>query len=285
MATAASRRSISFARSRLALAAAVLLGAVALVAAIAFVLVDRGSEERDAVADYIEDANEAQQSLAVALGSINRSYAELDLDPRRSEAQARELAESTVAIERARARVAALEVPDDARELHRRLLRLLSLEAAFARDLTRLVEHLPALSAAGVSLAAATRDLARDLRATRTAEAQAAVFARFTGRLSSARATLADTRAPVLVRELQADELARLDRLTSLGRRIRAALLAGEARQLATLLDRLVAESGRGAGNDANTRFVRAYNRRLQAIREQEAAVRGERARLDRELS
>jgi hypothetical protein len=283
MATAASRLSSSRAKARLALwliAAAVLAALV-----VGYLVVDRGgNSRRDAVAAYIERANEVQQGLATRIGTINTAYAQLRLDPKAAARQAPKLADAQRAIGSSRARLAAVSPPTDARVLHERLLRLLELEQSLAADVTDLARHLGVVTTGMRSLALATAQLSKDLQEGATPAEQAAAFRRYSSRLGTESTRLSKLRTPVLLASARRDDVARLARVAKTGDELGAAISAGNGSDVDRLLARLEREVRAAAAIPGGRLFVTAYNRRVRAVAAARVAVETEFRRLDRDL-
>lgn len=284
MATAASRLSSSRAKARLALW--LIAGAVLAALVVGYLVVDRGggNERRSAVAAYVKRANEVQGGLLTRLGAINTAYARLRLDPKSAAAQAPELASAERSIATARARLTALDPPADARVLHQRLVRLLTLEQELARDVTALARHLSLITAGRQQLAAATAQLSKELQASRSAAAQAAAFDRYSARLDTATAQLAKGPVPVLLRGSRRDDVVRLRRLSAIADDLGAAISRGDRAAVSSLLGRLEQGVREAAAVPGGRIFVTAYNKRVKAIGAARTAVATELSRLDREL-
>lgn len=281
MATAASRLSSSRARARLALwlVVALLLAAVA----VGYLVVDRGSPRRDAVAAYIEQANDVQSGLLTRLGSINTAYARLRLDPKTAAAQAPTLAQAERTIASARRRLAAVEPPPDARVLHARLLRLLALERSLAADVTDLARHLGLITTGMQELAAATARLSRELQQGTSTAAQARAFDGYSTRLDAAAARVSKTTVPVLLASSRGDDVARLNRISTVADDLGRAIKAGNVADVRSLLRRLQREVRAAAGASGRS-FVTVYNQRVRRIGAARVAVETELRRLGREL-
>jgi hypothetical protein len=282
MATAASRLSSSRARGRLALWLVAALVLAALV--VGYLVVDRGNGRRDAVAAYIVQANTAQRSLLTRLGAINTAYAKLRLDPKAAAAQAPVLADARRTIAGARSQLAALQPPPEARVLHRRLLRLLTLEDAFARDVTDLARRLSDVAAAQRELALATSALSDDLRDSSSATVQARAFDRYSARLAAASARLSRQSTPVLLAVAKRESVTRLRRLAAVADGLGAAIGAQQPARVTSLLRQLEREVRAAASASGGSLLVSTYNRRVRSIAAQRSAVATELRRLDRDL-
>ena len=283
MATAASRLSSSRAKARLALW--LIAGAVLAALVVGYLVVDRGGDDkRAAVASYIERANVVQRGLLTRLGAINTAYARLRLDPKSASAQAPELADAERSIASARARLAALEPPPDARVLHRRLVTLLTLEQALARDVTSLARHLSLITAGRQELATATALLSKELQASTSGAAQATTFERYSARLDAATARLSKASIPVLLRGARRDDVVRLRRLSATADDLGRAIGRGDKAAVSSLLGQLERQVREAAAVPGGRILVAAYNKRVKAIAVARTAVATELNRLDREL-
>jgi hypothetical protein len=283
MLTAASRRSGSWGRA--ALAAAALLAAVA--AAAAFLLLQgdddasRLEERRAAVAGYITSVNMAQQELAVAVERVGRTYNQLDLKPEAAPRQLAAAEEAEATLEQLRARLAALPAPVEATALRAKLLRLVDLQLALAREVTGLVRFLPAQAAAGRELVAVTNRLRQALAVSATPAAQRTAFERYRRELRAVVSGLEHAAAPAVLATSRRRELTRLRSLGTQAGAIADALERQEADELQAALDAFVRTSTSTGTTAAQRQAVLAFNRRSREIGRQARAVATERARLD----
>jgi hypothetical protein len=281
---AASRRFSSSARALwvvAGVAAALLLAALGAEA----VLRDGGDDERAEVADYIAGVNRIQGGMAGELTRVNRAYAGFRAAATQPTRQISELRDAERTLGVLAQQVRALHVPEDAERLHKELLRLLSLQADFARELTQLAEYLPRLSDAQRELAPAGARVQRELTAATTPAGQARAFGRYAATLDHVATSLERLSAPPVLEPARRAEIARLSELAKLSAKLRRAIDAQQAeavRRLSGDISRVAA--ARGASR-AERDAVVAYNDRLKAIGAQRRAVERERIRLNRELA
>lgn len=283
METAASRLSSFWARA--ALAGVVL----ALVAGVALVLLqDDGDDEtqarRDAVAAYIVEVNQTQQTLIVELERVSRAYRELDLKGDPTPAELEQVDHVEVTLKQLRSRFTALNVPVEAKKLHLELLHLVDLQAAFAHEMAAMIRFLPIQARANRQLGAATAKLRGALVRKATVATQRAGFAEYRATLSAVVVRLEQAEAPPVLEPARTSEIARLTRLSSLAKELADALGKQEADKIDRLSRQFVQTSGTTGATRAERNAVIAFNRRLAAIGKQRTNVNAERNRIDLEL-
>lgn len=243
---------------------------------------DDTAERRAAITQYIAGVNMTQQELVVELVAVNDSYRDLRLTPAALPKQIERLERAEATLASLRAEVDRLEPPPEARTLHRELVALLDLQVAFAAEVAGMATYLLAEVAEQRKVAAATRSLSKALTDAGTAEGQKAAFGRYARALEGAVATLEEASAPAVLEPSRTGELARLERLVSLSRKLGASLSGGEARKVDDLFRRFAQTTADTGTTKAERQAVVAFNRRLRAIADQRAKVTQERARLDR---
>ena len=277
-----SRPSISWAKG-LWLAAAALAVAVAAGVLVSIVRGDDGGPRGD-VAAYIEQVNAEQEGLALGLARVNRVYQQFGRGKGGLAEDVPDLAASRRTLVLVRDRVRAIEPPPEAEELQRRIVRLLTAQAALAGEVTQLARYAPQLVEASQDVAAATERLRRGLAAGKTATAQQAAFARYAEDLDPVVQALAGARAPASLEGARLVEVARLRGLAALAETLRAALERGDATGVDDAARRLaVVSAGVGVAR-AQRQGALAYNRELRRLNDLRAAVAAEIARLQREL-
>jgi hypothetical protein len=283
--TAASRRFSSSASKKLAGALGVVVLCLAGAATYAFTREDDDADERRAaLTAYVAEVNMAQQELAVELVAVNEAYRGLRLEPRALPRQLERLDDATATLAALRGRVGGLTPPADGRTLHRELLSLLDLQAAFGGDVAGLARYLAVEVEEQRAVARATQALTRDLSDARTAAAQQAAFRRYAGALDDASATLERATAPAVIEPSRLGELDRLERLRTLARELAAALRDAEPREVDLLFRRFAQATADTGTTKAERDAVVAFNRRLREIADQRNAVLEERARLDQAI-
>ena len=246
---------------------------------------DGPSEERQAVTAYIVEVNTTQQALVVELERLRATYAGLKLTGDPPPGQRAKVDRGVRTLVRIKEELSALRPPLEARALHAELLGLLDMQIAFAGEIATMVRYLPLQAATGRALAAATRTLRAGLRGAGTGAAQQQIFLRYAAAAGAAREQLADAEAPAVLQPAQRGEVARLERLASLARRIAAALKAQRAADVDRLFAAFARTSAAVGTTTAERRAVIAFNRRLRAIGKQRTAVELERRQLATRLS
>ena len=281
---AASRRSNSSAKALWIVAG--VLAALSLAVLGAGVLLRDGEDgERDEVARYIVGVNRIQGGFASELTRVNQAYASFRVTPAALARQVAALRDAEQTLEVVTQQIKGLEVPDGAARLHDELLRLVALQSAFARELTKLAEYLPRLSDAERDLAPAGERVRRELAAATTPAGQARAFGHYAATLDRVAKSLERLSAPQVLEPARRAEIERLRGLAMLSSELKTAI----DEQRAPAIRRLSADISRTTAVRGATRAERdaviAYNDRLKAIEAQQSAVERERRRLDRELA
>jgi hypothetical protein len=244
-----------------------------------------GDDPRARVDVYVRSANTVEHRFAPEFKRANDAYAAYargELRPRRAES---DLTRAAVAIQDARSGIAALRPPAEARRLHDLLLRYLDMNLTFARETTRLATYSPGAGRALAPLDRANRDLSRRLAGEGDPDRQAAALQAFTRALEGMLRELRALEAPAVLGPTHRDQVRRLASTRSLAERLRRALIAQDAQEVARLLERFRANAAeRGAGHRLAALGIRRYNRRYQALIEAYQDVQRELARLDRAL-
>jgi hypothetical protein len=259
---------------------------LALAAGIAVVLLRDGGDadtqaRRDAVAAYIVEVNQTQQTLIIELERVSRAYRELDLkgDPTPAELNQVDHVERT--LKQLRSRFTSLHVPVEARKLHLELLQLVDLQAAFAHEMAAMVRFLPMQAREHRKLAGATAKLRGALVKKATASTQRTAFEEYRATLGAVVLRLEQAEAPPVLEPARTGDIARLTRLGSLAEEIADALGKQQADRIDRLSRQFVQTSGTTGATRAERNAVIAFNRRLAEIGKQRAAVNAERNRVD----
>jgi hypothetical protein len=244
-------------------------------------------DRRDAVADYIDDANAIQRELRVPIAGAARVYADFSSgDADLVEVQPR-LARSRRLFRRLERRLERLHPPPDARRLHSLLLGLVGAQAEIARDIERVAGFVPRFEQHRNPLRSAERRLRAALAANRRADSDAAALDRYGRDVGAVLRGLAALQPPPVV---AAAHQAQVDTLTKVRRGAAAlakAIRDGNVELLPTRFQQLAA-AARGSQSLAAQRShiaaVKLYNRRVSALTGLERAVNRERSRLQRTL-
>jgi hypothetical protein len=280
MATAASRLSSSSGRAFAATlgGVALLLAVVALVA-----LLTREDSARPEVSQYIASVNRLERDQRRELTRLDASYRRVLQKPATIAGEAENLARAERTMATLSRRVGTLQPPPEAQALHRRLVRLLTLQATLAADVADLARYLPRLAAEERRLSVAMTGLRKDLAGAEGAEQEAA-FARFATRLEPIAKRVSTLEPPRVLEPAQRRQARRIQRLGELSRGLSRALATDrleDARRIFLELSAITRTSGATA---AERNAVIAHNRRLEQVAAAQLAVQEEYNRLDRSL-
>jgi hypothetical protein len=245
-----------------------------------------GASSRDEVEGYLKEVGQVQQRSKPALARANRAYVRFLRGKLRARSAPVALAAAERSIRAARADVAKLAPPADARKLHRLLLGVYDANARLARETTLLGRYSPARVRVLRPLGRVNRALARELPRAGGPGGQAEVLGRYGDAVGRMVARLRRLRPPPVAASAHRALVARLNSIGSLARRLRAAVRERDAKRVARLLVRFrKLTTGRSGTEAISARAVAAYTRRRQAIGHRVAAMNRELARLDRRLS
>lgn len=243
------------------------------------------SSPRDQVTAYVEDANAVQQEYAPAFEEANLAYRDFASQALGGREAVRELAAARGAVTEARAAVAELEAPAEARVLHSRLVRLFDMNVEFADQTALLAEYQTASARALGGLGEADRRLRRDLRGEPDPDRQAAALARYARGVSRSIERLEGLDVPQVLGPSHADQVRSLSRTRRLATELEAALRAQDAEDVARLL-----KAFRTRGKPSRARkllarqAIRGYNRRYKQLSDAYADVSRAHAELERSL-
>jgi hypothetical protein len=245
-----------------------------------------GQSAHDRVQGYVRDANAVEQASAPAFRRAQATYVAFARGALPASGAAAQLAGAEDTIRAARGRLARLDPPPEARELHRRLLAVYDMNISLADETTRLAAYSPAAAAALGPLAQANKRLSRELRVAAGKPAQQQALARYAAALGGVLASLRRLRPPALLAAAHRTQVARLDSARSLALRLARAIGSGDARRTASLLVRFRSVGARSSAGSVSLSpaALRAYGRRYQAIATAETSLRREEARLRAKL-
>jgi len=261
---------------------------LALLVGAALVLLRGGEDEtqarRDAVAEYIVEVNQTQQTLIIELTSISRAYRDLELKEKPVPGQLEKVEAAERKLRNLRARLAKVSTPDEARKLRAELLRLVDLQSELAHEVSGMVRYIPLQAAENRSYAAATRKLRDGLQGAKDGAAQRKVFATYRAAVLASAGRLERASAPAVLQPSRMEEIARLERLAGLAHELDRALEAERVEDVNRLFPRLVQTSASAGTTPAERKAVIAFNRRVRGITAQRSVVNAERTKLDLEL-
>jgi hypothetical protein len=290
MRTAASLRSSFFAnRVRAALWIAASLGAIALVVAVLIGFHSShpkrvGETRRTAVARYIVRVGRIQIAMAAKVRAVDKSYRLFAKQPQTMAQRVPQYRRSERTLADLRDRLKLVPPPRDARKLRRLLLELADQNIAVAHSVTTLAAYLPALARAQAPLGTAVPTLQAQVRAAKTAHAQAIAFDTYAATTSAVAARVAGIRAPSFFVRARNAETAQLRRLSRLASGIADALRQKQLQQARNLSAQLGQAQAQTAVVQAQHDAAVAYNARLEAISRTAKAIELERRRLERRV-
>ena len=259
--------------------------AVLPLAAVAAIAAGCGESDRDRVESYLKEANGIQRRAVPAFKRSNdvyRRFATNKLAPSRAAAQ---LAGAERSIRITRARLARLDPPAEAQELHRRLVRVYDLNARLARETTQLGRYLPAATVALRPIRRINRRLAADLKGAQDPARQSRALGRFADSLRRPIVRLRRLRPPPVLRATDRARVRRLAATRSLAYRLQKAIEGRDSKRVARLLLRFRRVTGAGGAEAPfSGPALKAYNERYLAISRAAGAVQQERVRVERSL-
>ena len=265
------------------------LGVMAVLAASAVLLAACGGADRDEqradVNRYIEQENAVLRSAQADFRALNEAYRKFSKGQLEPHKAIEDLAAAERTIRGARADVAKLQPPADARALHDKVLHYLDVNVFLADETAKLAGYMPASAAALEPLAQVNKSLQSGLADADTATAQAEALERFAGALERMLGKLRKLVVPQVLRSAHTDQVERLTTTRKLALELREALLDQDAEAVARLLKRFRRNN---AGGGRRGRLAGAaldhYTRRIRELDEAYAAVSREQQRLDEAL-
>ena len=236
------------------------------------------------VAAYIVRVGRIQAAMATKIRTVDTAYKQFAKQPKSVSARVKQYREAqrTLAVLRDQLRFAV--APPDARPLKKLLVQLANENVAFAGIVTDLSSYLPALSRVQQPLATAVLALRSDVKASKTAHAQADAFDAYAASTTKIARDVASLRAPALCAKARDAEAAQLRKLSSLAAGIAGALREKQVRKAQDLVGALAREQGRSSVARAQRAAAIAYNSRLSAISRTAKAIERERVRLERKV-
>jgi hypothetical protein len=290
MRTAASLRSSFFAnRLRAALWIAASLGAIAFVALVLIGFHSSkpkqvGETRRAAVARYIVRVGKIQVAMAAKVRAVDKSYRLFAKQPQTMGERVPQYRRAELTLADLRDRLRVVPPPPDARKLRRLLLELADENIGVAHAVAGLAAYLPALARAQAPLATAVPTLQSQVRAAKTAHAQATAFDAYAATTNDVAARVSKVASPAFFVQARNAEAAQLRRLSQLASGIADALRHKQLQQARDLSAKLGREQAQTAVVRAQHDAALAYNARLSAIAATAKAIERERRRLERRV-
>lgn len=243
-----------------------------------------GDARQEAVEDYIERANQAQEQFEPgvrAAQSAIRSFAAGRAGPQLAE----RLRRAATTMRSARATLAAVEPPSEARSLHALLLELLDLQAGLSLELSLAARYLPAAVEAIAPTDLAGAELARVLRQAGSGEEQAAALAAYADEVEGTLAGFDRLAPPPVLGPWHGAQVDRLRASGNLAAGLAAAIEQGDRAAIDRALKAFVDESpDAAAAQRAQEEAVEAFNRRLEQQQELLGTIFREQLELAEEL-
>ncbi len=240
-----------------------------------------------AVDAYLNSVSSTQRTLSFELGQINQEYRGFSLKGDLAK-RTPKLLEAERAIRDVRVHISALHPPPDAVGLHRRLLQLFALDAAFAHEVTEMSVYLPELARTLALLRPEDVRLRASMRNAKKASEQGQALARYAASLEPVLVRLRALRPPPVFVPTQQAQLARLTTLRGLSLELGAAIAQSDRNRVNALVTRYLTVQGAGAQvalMRAQAVAIKAYNRRLLRISDAQADLLRERGRIERMLN
>jgi hypothetical protein len=237
-------------------------------------------KRRDAVNDYLDRIERVQQRYAPSFALANEAYRDFSKG-KVGKRQLERLKGAEVSILAARNAVQAVQPPEDARKLHRDLVRLYDLNAQLGLEVITLQQFLPGVRKTLSGLARVNARYRNNLATTTSSGEQAAALDGYAAAIAGVNRELSRVPAPTALRPWQRSQVARLRQIAETGTTLAAALRAGDRAAVDALIKRfrfLLAHQPNvtQAQHDA----VKAYDDRLIGLTKLQGSIAAERQRL-----
>jgi hypothetical protein len=243
-----------------------------------------GDDEREGVQRYIARANSVQERYAPQFHEANDAYARFAKGELSSMRADGELTAAENALRDAKSQLARIKPPPSATELHRRLLRLVGMNADFAAESTALARYLPAARKELRRVGRIGNQLRSRLQDADTPEAQAAALDRYARAIDRRYDALYQLEPPPILVATHQAQLGRMSASSRLARRLRRASEARDSGRVARLLLEFRALSRQSDSGQLTRRALREYETRYRAINSAAAALRREQSQLEQRL-
>ena len=243
----------------------------------------QGHARRDAVEDFIHQANDAQTDANPAFTAANKAYVAFSKGKLPSAVARRDLARAEQSMRSMRDRIAAIRAPADARELKRRIVALFDADAALAHEATLLATFVPAAQSASQPLSGLGRGLGTGLKRAKTPAAQEKALRRYASGLEAVIGRMQRLHPPPLLLDRHHAQIEHLRSVRRLALQLVGALKAQNSKRVASLLLRFRRLSAQQT-SAVDPSSLRAYNGRFRGVQQAEQAVQRERSRLKKVL-
>lgn len=245
-----------------------------------------GNARRHRVVTYINAVNAIQHDMRLPLARVEYAYRHFGR-PRAAMTQSAALWRAVTSLDRLHGRLVHLSAPVDAAAMHRDLLHLTASEAAFAREVAMFADYVPLYRRALEPLAVASGKFRASLQHAHGPAAQVAALRAYRQTLEPIVARLRRLRPPPVLVPLHTRQLSSLHRVALLAGLLSDALHRQQTARIGPLLTRFEDASQATSTVDAQRaqiRAVRAYNRRLFAMRSLAGRIQQQAAALNRRL-
>jgi hypothetical protein len=242
-------------------------------------------DPRSRVSDYLDGANALQQRADGQFKRANAAYAAFARGELRPRVAVERLQRSEADIRTARDELAGLHPPREARAFQSKLLRVYDMNLELAHETALLADYRRGSDAVLAPLDRYNRRLGAALRRANGPDDQTGALRVFATRLGGVIRRLEALEVPPVLRIQHQDQIARLGATRSLADRLRAALEAQDAEEVARLLKRFRSSAGeRRPRRRLSRRAIKQYNRRYSLLNDAYADVYRELSHLDKTL-
>lgn len=238
---------------------------------------------RDAVNSYIKQVNDAQREAVVPWQRAQAGYVAVG-SGKVTESQLRDLTRAPNTIKSLRARIAAVDAPDDAARLRAELLRLLDLDAQFASEVHTFARYVRDVTPLEQQVAARTVQLRRALQRSQESELEQQALRHYALQLDALDARLRRLTPPRALAPWHAEQTTRLATLRRGARELNRGLATRDVGATQRGLQAVAQAASASPVTTADRIAVVAYNKRLRRIDAAAARVAAEQRRLTEDL-
>lgn len=243
-----------------------------------------GKGEREQLQDYLDQANGVLRQSADDFKTAESSYKKFARGKLPPHHAGHKLARAQRSIDSARDALAALEPPEVAARLDKRLEKLFGLYVGISRQTTKLARYVPDLAKASRALAAANKDLSKGLRVGASANGQVNALDIYIEATDKVVRMLRKLRPPAVLGNANRTRIDSVLTAQGLAKRLRSSLESQDAVKTANLLLKFRKKVSAPTGAiDAGS--LHDYNHSLRKIADADAAVRREEAHLAASLT
>lgn len=232
---------------------------------------------------YIRRVDRVVQHYRGAVAAANEAYKRFGSGS--TPKQLRQLRQAEGSILAIRTQLGQLDPPQDARRLHRDLLRLVDLELRVATGATEFAEFIPAARTALARVGAANLTFRRAFASAKTAAEQKGVFGRYSSELTRAASGFAKLAPPPALESWQQAEVRRLRRTATAAGQLQQALSTRDRAAINRAVQQFSASTSvTNAELRAQRGAIIRYDAQVTAVSRAAAKVQTERNRLQQKL-